>query len=221
MNSKDIINKLSEILLDKFTIDGFVLKNNIFEKTISLSKKYQYVIDVKKSHTGFSLHLMLKLLEKNISNGVNTILKKVLLDKEMEYPKNWTQKDIEESIKTRIKNNVILMLTDWRIFKQENETLEEFNKIFSIWFCIFNEIEEKESWEEQLYKSIEFSQKWFNMADNEKYIIEHTIYGSLYLLRTNNETNYLDKKYLEYKTKYKNDKEFVKELEIFYKYLME
>jgi hypothetical protein len=217
LNCKDIVNKISETLLDKFTADDFILKNNIFEKTISSSKKYQYIIDVKKVHGGYSLHLILKLSNKDISKGVNAILKKTLVDKKIEYPINWTQKDIDNTIQIRTKNNIVAMLTDWRIFKQDNESLEEFNKKFSIWFCVFDEIEEKEKWKEQLYKSIELSKKWFEMVDNEEYIIEHTIYESLYLLKINNRIDFLNKKFQEYKTKNINEEE----LEIFYKYLME
>jgi hypothetical protein len=193
MNCKEIEDKISGILLEKFSKSNFVLKKNIFEK--SLSRKYQYVIDVKRSHNGYSLHLILKLLDKNISKGVNAILEKTLLDKEMEYPKNWTQKDIEYSIKACAKNNTILTLTDWRTFKTTNESLEEFNKKFSIWFCVYNEIEEKENWKEQLYTSFDFSKKWFEMVDNEEYIIENTIYESLYLLKTNNNMDYLSKRF--------------------------
>jgi hypothetical protein len=217
MNCKHVINNISEILSDNFSEENFILKNNKFEKTVSENKKYQYVIDVKRSHDGYSLHLILKLFDKIISNGVNNILKKVLTDKEMEYPKNWTQKDIEDSIKIRTKNNIILMLTDWRIFKRDDEALEDFNNKFSIWFCTFNKIEEKKNWKEQLYTSIDFSKIWFKMADNEDYIIENTIYGSLYLLRLKNKTNYLNKKYQEYKLKCRDKKE----LELFYKYLTE
>jgi hypothetical protein len=217
MSCKDIIKNISEVLSDKFKIDNFLLKNNVFEKIISSQKKYLYIIDVKKCYSGYSLHLILKLFDKNISNGVNALLKKTLFDKDMEYPKNWTQKDIDHSIKFRTKNNAVLWLTDWRMFKQNNETLEEFNKKFSIWFCVFDEIEEKENWKEQLYKSIEYSKMWFEMADNEEYIIEHTIYESLYLLKINNRIDYLNKKYQGDKIKC-NDKN---ELDIFYKYLME
>jgi hypothetical protein len=218
MNYKDIIEKITDTLFKNFAIDNFVLKNNIFEKTISASRKYQYIVDVKKSHGGYSLHLILRLLDKNISNGVNTILKKVLVDNEIEYPNNWTQKDIESSIKIRTKNNTILMLTDWRIFKQSNESLEEFNEKFSIWFCAFNKIEEKENWKKQLYLSIEFTKKWLETVDDDKYIIENSIYESLYLLKINNNIEYLEKKYQENKLKMRGDR---KEYELFYKYLME
>jgi hypothetical protein len=72
---------------------------------------------------------------------------------------------------------------------------------------VFDEIEEKENWKEQLYKSIEYSKMWFETADNEEYIIEHTIYESLYLLKTNNRINHLNKKYQKAKIKCKDKKE--------------
>jgi hypothetical protein len=217
MSCKDVIKEISDVLLDKFKRDNFILKNNVFEKTISVQKKYQYIIDVKKCYSGHSLHLILKLVDKYISNNVNTLLKKTLLDKEMIYPKNWTQKDIDYSIKIRTKNNTILSLTDWRIFKQENEPLDEFVNNFSIWFCTFNNIEEKGDWENQLYKSFEYSKMWFKMADNEKYIIENTIYESLYLQKINNRMDYINEMFQKYKEKSRNNNE----LKIFCKYLME
>ena len=62
---------------------------------------YVYEIGVTKSVTGHSLHLKLYLQNKDIANGVNQILKKVLTDPLVEYPKNWTSKIIEDSIKVR------------------------------------------------------------------------------------------------------------------------
>jgi hypothetical protein len=215
LNRKEITEKISE----KFSLYNFVPKKNIYEKKISPLKKYLYMIDVKRNSGGwYSLHLKLQLWDKNISNGVNNILKKVLVDKEIDYPKNWTQKIIKDTIKCRTTNNIVLELTDWRIFKQENELLEDFNKKFSIWFCVFNEIEEIENWKEQLYKSIEYSKNWFEMVDNNDYIINCSAsYESMYLLKENNNLELLEKNYQENRLKVRLKKEY----ELFYKYLLE
>jgi hypothetical protein len=38
MSCKDITKNISEVLSDRFKIDNFLLKNNIFEKIISSQK---------------------------------------------------------------------------------------------------------------------------------------------------------------------------------------
>jgi hypothetical protein len=58
MSCRDIIKNISEVLSDKYKIDNFLLKNNVFEKIISSQKKYRYIIDVKKCCSGYSLHLI-------------------------------------------------------------------------------------------------------------------------------------------------------------------
>lgn len=61
----------------------------------------------------------------------------------MEYPKNWTSKIIEDNIKVRTSNKNICGLTDWRFFKTDKQSLEAFNRDFSIWFSTFEKLEDK------------------------------------------------------------------------------
>ena len=229
-NRNDVLAKIIDVLTDKFSEIGFVHKKNIFEKIILPSKKYQYVIDIKRKFSSNLLHLTLRVLDKSIKGGSNVILKKALMDKEMKFPENWAQKDIEYSINGRTKNDVIAALTDWRVFKNPDETLENFNRRFSIWLPnYFNEIDEIENWKDQLLTSIDFSKKWFEQFnDDENYrenIIKNTLYESLYLLKLDNRVDCLKKKYqecmLEYAKKYKGWDSRDLELKLYYKYLME
>lgn len=143
MDKKDITKKIVEIVKSSFDAIGFSLKSsNRFEKQNNKSL-YVYEIDVTKSKTGHSLHLKLYLQNKEISNGVNEILKKVLEDPLLEYPKNWTPKLIEDTIKSRTTNKNIYGLTDWRFFKNPEQTLDDFNENFSIWFSVFEKLEDK------------------------------------------------------------------------------
>ena len=48
---------------------------------------------------------------------MNKILKKVLLDKD--YPKRWNDKIIQSTIKLRINDFNLEMVTDWRVFKRK------------------------------------------------------------------------------------------------------
>jgi len=230
INKDEVLVKVTDVLSDKFSENGFALKKNIFEKIISPQKKYQYIIDIKRKFSSNLLHLTLRVLDKNIKGGSNAILKKALMDKEMKFPENWAQKDIEYSVNGRTKDYTIAGLTDWRVFKKPDETLENFNKRFSIWLTnYFNEIEEIEDWKGQLLTSIDFSKKWFEQYDNdEKYrenIIKNTVYESLYLLKLDNRIDCLEKKYqecmLEFTKKIKGWDNRDLELKLYYKYLME
>jgi hypothetical protein len=219
MSKIEIINQVSEVVEPIFSSMDFVfIHPNIFEKKNNESL-YQYVIDVAKSQGGFSLHLILKLLNKNISNGINMIMKKVLTDKDYTYPENWNIKLIEDSIKVRTKIKEICMLTDWRILKDEQQLLEDFNKEFSIWFYSFNCIDEKDNWKEQLIKSASLSNKWFNLVDNEDYLIDNTYYPALYLLKVKDKQKELQLKYESIMSKEKANKKDTKEIELFFKYL--
>ena len=50
---------------------------------------------------------------------MNKILKKVLLDKDYDYPKRWNDKIIQSTIKLRINDFNLEMVTDWRVFKRK------------------------------------------------------------------------------------------------------
>lgn len=220
MDKKDIINKIVETIKSSFEEIGFSLKSsNKFEKKNGNSL-YVYEIGVTKSVTGHSLHLKLYLQNKDIANGVNQILKKVLTDPLVEYPKNWTSKIIEDSIKGRTSNKIICGLTDWRFFKKDEQSLEAFNKNFSIWFSTFEKLEDKNNWEVELIKSVNYAENWFCLVDNDTYLIEHTDYVSMYLLKRKKDMQKLEIKYDEICNRKKSQTQDTIELELFYKYLL-
>lgn len=115
----------------------------------------------------------------------------------MEYPKNWTSKQIEETIKSRTVNKNIYGLTDWRFFNNNELPLEIFNESFSIWFSTFEKLEDKRNWVKELIKSVDYTRDWFNLVDNDAYLIEHTDNVSMFLLKKNNEMQKLEIKYKE------------------------
>ena len=219
MDKKEITICIVEILAPRFTELGFSYKApNIFQKT-SGENIFQYEIGVNRSHGGYSLHLRLNLLNKILSKAVNTILKKVLTDERINYPSNWTPKVIADSIKVRTSGNIVAMLTDWRLFKDENESLQDFNARFSIWFFSFDYLDEKDGWKEELVISINFSQQWFKMVEEIDYLIDHTYYPGLYLAKRMNMTARLSERYNTLKKIEKSQQRDTTELQLFYKYL--
>lgn len=220
MDKKDIINKIVETIKSSFEEIGFSLKSsNKFEKKNGNSL-YVYEIGVTKSVTGHSLHLKLYLQNKDIANGVNQILKKVLTDPLVEYPKNWTSKIIEDSIKVRTSSNNICGLTDWRFLKKDEQSLEAFNKDFSIWFSTFEKLEDKKNWKAELIKSVDYAKKWFDLVDDDYYLKENTDNVSMYLLKRENDMKKLEIEYNEIYNREKSQNQDTTELELFYKYLL-
>ena len=174
MDKKEIVTKIIEVVKPHLEELGFSLKrSNCFEKKKNGSL-YIYEIDVAKTSSRYSLHLKLRLQNKGIADGVNSVLKNVLTDPRMKYPNNFTAKTIAEILKARTSNKDVYGLTDWRFFKHEEQSLEDFNNQFSIWFSVFENIEDKENWEFQLIESVGYAQKWFDLVDNDAYLIEHT-----------------------------------------------
>lgn len=220
MDKKEITKKIVETIKPCLYANGFSLKSsNRFEKK-NKNSLYVYEIDVTKSGTRYSLHLKLYLQNKDIANGVNKILKKVLEDPLIEYPKNWTLEQIEETIKNRTINKNIYGLTDWRFFNNNEQPLEVFNEHFSIWFSTFEKLEDKKNWVKELIKSVDYARDWFNLVDNDAYLIEHTDNVSMFLLKKNNEMQKLEMKYKEIYDRKKKQNQDTTELELFYKYLL-
>ena len=187
MDKKEIVTKIIEVVKPRLEELGFSLKrSNRFEKRKNGSL-YIYEIDVAKTSSRYSLHLKLRLQNKGIADGVNSVLKNVLTDPRMKYPNNFTAKTIAEMIKARTSNKDVYGLTDWRFFKHEEQSLEDFNNQFSIWFSVFENIEDKENWEFQLTESVGFAQKWFDLVDNDEYLIEHTDNVAMVLLKRRND----------------------------------
>ena len=216
----EVISDIAKVIGPLFEKKGFVQKKNIFEfHDINTNNIYQYEILLSKAKGYFSLHLRLNLLNKPFMKEVNKVLEKVLLDKDYDYPENWDDKIIKSSIKSRLSNFCLRMVTDWRHFKEENESLSDFNDRFSIWVTAFNDINEIPNWKAQLVQSVLFTEKWISdiQSNPEQWIINHTAYPALYLLKKQNRIIELNEKY-NYLLKGNNYKD---ELMCFYKHLTE
>lgn len=221
MEKKDIISKIVETIRTTFEQDGFKLKMpNKFVKRNGDSL-YIYEICVTNLKTHFSLHLKLKLQNKSISTGVNNVLKKVLKNPGIKYPSNFSNKVIEDIFKGRTSNKDVYGLTDWRLFKEDEQTLNDFNERFSIWFSTFEKIENRMNWQTELLKSVDYAKSWFLLVDNDAYLIKHTDYVAMYLLKKQNNTKEVEAKYKEIYNRMKTLGQDTQELELFYKYLFQ
>ena len=219
MEKKDIISKIVETIKTTFEQDGFKLKvPNKFVKRNGDSL-YIYEIYVTNLKTHFSLHLKLKLQNKSISTGVNNVLKKVLKNPGIKYPSNFTDKVIDGIFKGRTSNKDVYGLTDWRLFKEDEQTLNDFNERFSIWFSTFEKLENRMNWQTELLQSVDYAKSWFLLVDNDAYLIKHTDYVAMYLLKKQNNTKGVEAKYKEIYNRMKTLGQDTQELELFYKYL--
>ena len=215
---EEVISDIAKVIGPLFEQKGFVQKKNIFEFHDSNTNNiYQYEILLSKRKGYFSLHLRLKLLNKPFMKEVNEVLKKVLLDKDYDYLEGWDDKSKKSTIKSRLSDFILGMLTDWRDFKEENESLSDFWDRFSIWMCFFDDINEIPNWKAQLVQSVLFTEKWVSdiQSNPEQWIINHTAYPALYLLKKQNRIIELNEKY-NYLLKGNNYKG---ELMYFYKHL--
>lgn len=221
MEKKDIISKIVETIRSTFEQDEFKLKvPNKFVKRNGDSL-YIYEICVTNLKTHFSLHLKLKLQNKSISTGVNNVLKKVLKNPGIKYPSNFTDKVIDDIFKERTSNKDVYGLTDWRLFKEYEQTLNDFNERFSIWFSIFEKLENKNNWQTELLQSVDYAKSWFLLVDNDAYLIKHTDYVAMYLLKKLNNTKGVEAKYKEIYNRMRTLDQDTQELELFYKYLFQ
>ena len=221
MEKKDIISKIVETIRTTFEQDGFKLKvPNKFVKRNGDSL-YIYEICVTNLKTHFSLHLKLKLQNKSISTGVNNVLKKVLKNPGIKYPSNFSDKVIEGIFKERTSNKDVYGLTDWRLFKEDEQTLNDFNERFSIWFSTFEKLENRMNWQTELLQSVDYAKSWFLLVDNDAYLIKHTDYVAMYLLKKQNNTKGVEAKYKEFYNRMKTLGQDTQELELFYKYLFQ
>ena len=221
MEKKDIISKIVETIRTTFEQDGFKLKvPNKFVKRNGDSL-YIYEICVTNLKTHFSLHLKLKLQNKSISTGVNNVLKKVLKNPGIKYPSNFSNKVIEDIFKGRTSNKDVYGLTDWRLFKEDEQTLNDFNERFSIWFSTFEKLENRMNWQTELLQSVDYAKSWFLLVDNDAYLIKHTDYVAMYLLKKQNNTKGVEAKYKEIYNRMKTLGQDTQALELFYKYLFQ
>ncbi|ECA5091335.1 hypothetical protein ELR76_22405 [Salmonella enterica subsp. enterica serovar Menston] len=211
----DIILDIDKVIRPLLEKKGFSRKKNYFELDDNVGNTYQYEIILSKNKGHFALHLRLKLLNKSLMKEVNKLLEKALLDKDYSYPNNWEERDIKTSIKTRISNFCLAMVTDWRCFKEQSETLENFRKRFSIWMCVFDDINEIDSWKDQLIESLNFAEKWFLSIGSHQWIIDNTLYPAMYILKKEEKIIELNNKYKDVLAKIKSKNE----AELFFKYL--
>ena len=214
----EVILDIAKVIGPLFEQKGFVQKKNIFEFHDSNTNNiYQYEILLSKSKGYFSLHLRLNLLNKPFMKEVNEVLKKVWLDEDFIRLEDSSDEMIKYAMKLRLSNFSLGMVTDWRDFKEENESLSDFRDRFSIWMCVFDDINEIPNWKAQLVQSVLFAEKWFsNIQSNpEQWIIDNTYYPALYLLKKQNRIIELDEKYNSFLAKNNPDGDLI----LFYKYL--
>ena len=214
----EVILDMAKVIGPLFEEKGFVQKKNKFEFHDSNTNNiYQYEICLSKRKGYFSLHLHLNLFNKPFMKEVNEVLKKVLLDKDYDYLEGWDDKSKKSAIKSRLSNFRLGMLADWRGFKEENESLSDFRDRFSIWMCVFDDINEIPNWKAQLVQSVLFTEKWvLDIQSNpEQWIINKTYYPALYLLKKQNRIIKLNEKYSYLLAKNSSDDELI----LFYKYL--
>ena len=216
----EVILDMAKVIGPLFEQKGFVQKKNIFEfHDTNTNNIYQYEIRLSKRRGYFSLHLRLKLLNKPFMKEVNKVLKKVWLDEDFIRLDGRSDEMIKYAMKIRLSDYNLGMVTDWRDFKEEKEPLSDFNDRFSIWFSVFDDINEIPNWKAQLVQSVLFTEKWISdiQSNPEQWIINHTAYPALYLLKKQNRIIELNEKY-NYLLKGNNYKD---ELMCFYKYLTE
>ena len=214
----EVISDIAKVIGPLFEQKGFVQKKNIFEFHDSNTNNiYQYEILLSKSKGYFSLHLRLNLLNKPFMKEVNKVLKKVWLDEDFIRLDGRSDEMIKYAMKIRLSDYNLGMVTDWRDFKEEKEPLSDFNDRFSIWFSVFDDINEIPNWKAQLVQSVLFTEKWVSdiQSNPEQWIINHTAYPALYLLKKQNRIIELNEKYNYSLTLYKSNNELI----FFYKYL--
>ena len=77
------------------------------------------------------------------------------------------------------------------------------------------------NWQTELLKSVDYAKSWFLLVDNDAYLIKHTDYVAMYLLKKQNNTKGVEAKYKEIYNRMKTLGQDTQELELFYKYLFQ
>ncbi|MCL1810381.1 MAG: hypothetical protein FWG42_11555 [Clostridiales bacterium] len=218
LSKEEVIAQIVEVVKVPFEKKGFMLKRKrYFERTDTYSNVQQYEVNLANRKGFFSLHLILRVLNRPLLKKVNAVLEKALRAEEYEYPDNWDKTIIEGTIKERVAQYTLAGLTDWREFKPSDESLEDFNARFSIWFCVFDNIEEKKGWRKQLLDSVDFAENWFaTVAKDSEWVIKNTDYPALFLLKEEGRESELQQKYHEVLS----ESRLKKEAELFYRHLI-
>ncbi|EMD0829977.1 hypothetical protein VP018_001792 [Morganella morganii] len=213
--AKDIQGEIISVVKEKFNNNGFLCnKQRFFERRCEGGNINVYEILLSKKKDFYSLHLRLSLKNFILMKGVNEILRKVLNDPEYIYPGSWDESEIKKSNELMLSNDTISMVTDWRIFKGD-KSLDEFNNVFSIWMCAFKCLSEIKDLHAQLLKSVDYALDWFALVGSDEWIINNSLYPSLYLLNMMGDKDKLNEKY-NYVLSVSRNK---KEVELYFKYL--
>jgi hypothetical protein len=183
LTKADFYKKISNIVSPYFLKMGYQQTSTGFERKGEAGNIFLYEIDVARTKGVFSLHLTLNVINKKLMDRVNKILLLAMRDSEYPYPKNWSEQDIEGSIKDRTNGVKIFTVTDWRRFKPEAESLAEFNSRFSIWLKVFERLEQVDEWVEQLIESVNIADLWFKGVGADQWFVDNTLYPSLVLLK--------------------------------------
>ena len=69
--------------------------------------------------------------------------------------------------------------------------------------------------------SVAYTKSWFALIDHDAYLIKHTDYVALYLLKKLDDIEGLEAKYKEIYDRKKSLDQDTEELELFYKYLLQ
>lgn len=219
MNEKPIdviLKKITDTITPSFSAHGFSLrKKKFFEYKDENGNLFQYKIDLRKLKGSYYLHLLLNVFNDEFMEQLHKVLEAVLRSDSYTYSETWDAKFIESFIRGRLENKVIYCLTDWRIFKKDNESLEEFNSRFSIWIPTFDDISEIPRFEEQFIESVDMAMTFFFDIYNIDWMINNTVYPSLFWLKKQNK---IDELMSRYETIYPRCRDR-RELKLFMEYL--
>ena len=231
-DKNEILQQIVDILETPFLRHEFwYKKKGIFERIEpNTGSKQQYRITLSKAKGFFRLHLFLDLNNAEMLKEYDSLLKEVRVNSYVGFPEEFREKCIKELRK--IKYHSLIGLTDWRELRNKNETVEDFNNRFILWFCAFDELNELNTYksptkvltpplEKQLMTSIDLCLKFFKQTENIGYIIEKTFYQGLFLLKQQGKKNELQNKYNAYIEDARKYKINTNDEECFYKLLIE
>lgn len=91
----------------------------------------------------------------------------------------------------------------------------------SLFGFLFEKLENKNNWQTELLQSVDYAKSWFLLVDNDAYLIKHTDYVAMYLLKKLNNIKEVEAKYKEIYNRMRTLDQDTQELELFYKYLFQ
>ena len=93
------------------------------------------------------------------------------------------------------------------------------NSLFG--FLILRNWRNKDNWQTELLQSVDYAKSWFTLVDNDAYLIKHTDYVAMCLLKKFNNVKGVETKYKEIYNRMKALGQDTQELELFYRYLFQ